>query len=100
MSWMITAVGTPDQLRESIRRHHHQYWRIHPAASPENAREAVVRNFVLGHALKRADPQMTYILEAHGSCRFSYSVQVDLRPVLMPPLPVPDGTATPFDAPP
>ena len=99
MSWSISAAGTVAEIREAIRRHHHHYWQRSPDLYSATA-EADVRNMVLGHALRVADPDHRYILEGSGSFSLDqYAIQVSLRPLLMPTPAVPADASTPFDVP-
>jgi hypothetical protein len=78
MSWSVVAAGNAHQLRESVRRHEHHFWR-HIADGPE----AEIRRMVLGHALRMAEanPDLVYTLVGDGhSSRDSFTVSVHLTP--------------------
>jgi hypothetical protein len=58
-SWSIYAVGTPEEIRDQVKRHEERYW----SGAPDP-----IRNMVLGHAEKvmAADTRHKYwVLEAN-----------------------------------
>lgn len=91
MSWNLNAVGTPEHLREYIRRHVHHYWQD---------MEAIDRGVIahaLGHALRALDVATLHTLVAggHDSGAEGYQLHVEVHPVRPTPLPppVPDEAA-------
>lgn len=97
MSWSVSGTGTPDHLKELVRRHAHHHWGY---MRPTDI--GAVRHMI-AHVLNALEPDTLHTFQASGSTEpghVNFHLVAD-KPTptdLLPP--VPEDTTVPGDAPP
>lgn len=91
MSYSVEVAGDVAHIREYLKRYAHHYW------SHMTAEEKGIVHHVVGHALRRLDPNKSHILSASGhEDDYGFTMTVSVRRFAddLPP-PVPDEADTP-----